>query len=631
MRDLKKIVDEYLSSPTEYALQIVGNWGHGKTYYYRNHLENLIKNKEVLNNATKKYKPIYVSLFGLKSTEDIATKIVIEFYESKFFKNYFKNDRRKKKLRITEGILKIGFRGFLAFKGLGNVDEYITDIKGIGKDVLATDELIICFDDLERRNSALDLKDLIGYINSLLDEKVKILLISNQNVLMQNDADYINLKEKIIGITIEYSVNTKSTIQEIIANKFSSFPEFQNFLGENIDLLEEVSKSADNNFRHIIYALSVLHYFFSEFRKNIFDIKHEISEKLNEQIGIISKIILAFAIEYKASHLSYKALEFYLQLFSIGLHPAQNLSIKENKQSKLGLFVEKYKIEQNQYSFYQSIFNYITAVEEFVLSDFIKDFKDKFHLDNGRILPQYELINELSLDNYFNLSDEEFLNKFEKVIGFAGAGIYKPEDYLSIMFLVQRFKDIFHVDFESQYNKLVRGLKTSIENAGDNYEVIFDHFRGGGKSSLYSEYQNKLYDLGMQEIKLYKERKQQDKIHEIVDLFMNNYKEFHYKFISERGFQYEVSEFCFLNEITGLDIIDLVKRSDNGLIKFLDNFLIKRYTNTDLLKAELLPIENFYKLLTEYHEELGKSNSCVIRHHLVEELLNNLSKLLKRP
>ncbi|MGN6196709.1 MAG: hypothetical protein ACTHOB_17345, partial [Ginsengibacter sp.] len=193
---------------------------------------------------------------------------------------------------------------------------------------------------------------------SLLDEKVKILLISNQDVLMQNDADYKSLKEKIIGVTIEYSVNTKSTIQEIITNKFSSFPEFQNFLSENIDLLEEVSKSTGNNFRHIIYALSVLHYFFSEFRKNIFDIKHEISKKLNEQIGIISKIILAFAIEYKASHLSSKDLKSYnnhLELFHIELHSNQNLSIKENKQSILGSFIEKYKIEKNQYSFYESI------------------------------------------------------------------------------------------------------------------------------------------------------------------------------------------------------------------------------------------------------------------------------------
>ena len=91
---------------------------------------------------------------------------------------------------------------------------------------------------------------------------------------------------------------------------FLHLPEFQKFLNENVDLLEEVSNSADNNFRHIIYALSVLHYFYSEFRKNIFDIKHEISEKLNEQISIISKIILALAIDYKASEISHKESPF---------------------------------------------------------------------------------------------------------------------------------------------------------------------------------------------------------------------------------------------------------------------------------------------------------------------------------
>ncbi|MGN6196708.1 MAG: hypothetical protein ACTHOB_17340 [Ginsengibacter sp.] len=213
---------------------------------------------------------------------------------------------------------------------------------------------------------------------------------------------------------------------------------------------------------------------------------------------------------------------------------------------------------------------------------------------------------------------------------FAEAGIYNPEDYLSVMFLVQRFKEIFHVDLENQYNKLVIGLKTSIENTGDNYEVVFDHFKGGGQSSMYSEYQNKLYDLGMQKIKLYKERKQQNRMHEIVDLFMNDYREFHHKFISERGFQYELSEFSFLNEISGLDIIHLVKRSDNGFIKFLDNFLIKRYTNVDLFKAELSSIDSFYTLLSEYSKELGESKGSLIRNHLVKELLKNLSNLIKK-
>ncbi len=60
-------------------------------------METLICNKEVYSDNSKKYKPIYISLFGLKSIEDIATKIVLEFYQSKLFKDYFKAGVRKKR------------------------------------------------------------------------------------------------------------------------------------------------------------------------------------------------------------------------------------------------------------------------------------------------------------------------------------------------------------------------------------------------------------------------------------------------------------------------------------------------------------------------------------------------------
>lgn len=633
MRDLKKIIDEYLNSPTEYAVQIVGNWGHGKTYYYKKHIECLIKNKEIYKDSTKKYKPIYISLFGLKSTEDIATKVVIEFYESKFFKSYSESNAGIKKLRITEGILKIGFRGFLAFKRFGDVDDYLTDVKNIGKNVLATDELVLCFDDLERRDTALDVKDLTGYINSLLDEKVKVILISNEDILIKDEEDYKNLKEKIIGITVDYSVNLKLTIEEIIETKFSSFPEFKKYLKKNIDLLIEISESADNNFRHIIYALNVLHYFFTLFRKDIIDIQHEIAEKLNEQFRNISRLVLALSIEYKASHLSYKdedKYNNYFDLYSINSFSGQDLSLKEDKESTLSLFLEKYKIDRNKYLFYGTIFKYVTFKDEFILDEFISDFKDKFHLNKGQILPQYQLVEELRPDYYFNLSDKECLEKFDRIFEFVDLGIYKIDDYLSLMFLVQRFKDIFGIDLEKAYHRLVGGLKKAIQNTGSNYEVEFDHFKGGGKSSNYSEHQGKLYDIGLAEIKLYLERKYQKHLHEIIALLMKDYKEFQDKLRGEKHFEYEISEFSFLKYISDQDFMDYVKTNDNGLIKFLINFFKRRYSNADRFVDEASFINSFFKLLNEYSKELVKKKDKKIRRHLVNELLIALSEIRKK-
>ena len=52
MRNLSKTVSEYLSGETDYALQIVGAWGYGKTYFYRNNLEELISNTPTCADAS---------------------------------------------------------------------------------------------------------------------------------------------------------------------------------------------------------------------------------------------------------------------------------------------------------------------------------------------------------------------------------------------------------------------------------------------------------------------------------------------------------------------------------------------------------------------------------------------------
>src|ERR1039457_1779605 len=195
MRNLSTSVKEYLSKSTEFAIQITGDWGHGKTYFYRKTLQKLICDFPTFNNANKKYKPIYISLFGLKSIEDIATKIVFDFYQSSYFKDYF---YKKKKLKVTQSVLKMGLKGFLKFSRLGNLNDYAIDIKKIGENALDINEIVICFDDLERKDSSLNIEDLTGYINSLVDEGIKVLIISNEDLLLKKGKQYKNLKEKII-------------------------------------------------------------------------------------------------------------------------------------------------------------------------------------------------------------------------------------------------------------------------------------------------------------------------------------------------------------------------------------------------------------------------------------------------
>ena len=629
MRNLKTITEDYLSKPTDFAIQIVGSWGYGKTYFYRNTLEKSIYDKPTHNNATKKYKPIYISLFGLKSVEDIATKIVLDFYQSKYFQGYFKKTLTKKRLKITQSVLKIGLRGFLNFKRLGNVNDYLTDIKTIGENVLDTNELVICFDDLERKDSSLKIEDLTGYINSLVDEGIKVLIISNEDLLLKEGDIYKNLKEKIIGITVEFIPNTKETLENIIKLRYSTFPVFLKYLSDCIEDLVKLSKATNNNFRHIIYALDSLHNCYSKIKKDIIDAKHEICEKLEQEIPNISTLTLALAVEYKSTALKYSDLKDYRDDY-VFLHelftdkPIVDTDKKEEEKSKLEILLTKYDIKKENYHLYESIYNYVTGYDEFAIEIFVAEFKKKFNLEKGKVLPQYEILHSLSYQNCFNLSDEEYNEKTLAVIEYAKSGLYAAVDYLSIMHYAERLDNILNLNLDEVKDGLIAGLHKSIESTPSAADLSFSQFEMSGKMSEISDVNEQLYKAGMKEIKLFEERKTKEKIESIANLLTTSPTEFQNQYRTDNNFQYHLSYYPFLNYIPPEKLLENIKKADSQTLHFLRNFFKDRYENTEKFKQEFENFKKFTDLLTAYQGELAGKEGNKIRNYIVSEFADSL-------
>jgi len=102
MRDIQHLIDNYLAKQTQYAVNIVGQWGKGKTYFYKNILEPRICKTPTLVDNRIYYKPVYVSLFGLKSVDEIQVKIFNELlYRHVTPKKYRFQNRFRKNLKIT--------------------------------------------------------------------------------------------------------------------------------------------------------------------------------------------------------------------------------------------------------------------------------------------------------------------------------------------------------------------------------------------------------------------------------------------------------------------------------------------------------------------------------------------------
>ena len=76
MNELIDAICDYVRKPyTDYAIMLNGKWGSGKTYFWNNNLRDKI---EKISNGEKKYKTIYISLYGVNSLEEISKKLFIE-------------------------------------------------------------------------------------------------------------------------------------------------------------------------------------------------------------------------------------------------------------------------------------------------------------------------------------------------------------------------------------------------------------------------------------------------------------------------------------------------------------------------------------------------------------------------
>lgn len=161
MDDLLNALKNYISEKdTEYAFLITGKWGSGKTFFWKN---NVIKMLE--NHKYNKLKPIYISLFGIDSIDDVIKQIAFQVYFSK----------NLKKQKILYAIVNY-FPQYLTIDKLKPVLHYIIDFT----------KLFLCFDDLERTD--ISKKSILGFINLLVEHyKVKTLIICNEEDIIENE------------------------------------------------------------------------------------------------------------------------------------------------------------------------------------------------------------------------------------------------------------------------------------------------------------------------------------------------------------------------------------------------------------------------------------------------------------
>ena len=449
MQKIINVVEDYLTRETNNALLITGEWGVGKTYFFDNTLSEKIEETSIKENENIKYKPIRVSLSGVTSIDDIERRIVAELYP-----------KLNKGLSKGKGAIKL-------LLSIPKIKEYIPEFPN--SDVIGseTDNLVICFDDLERRSKTFPIDSLIGYINNLTENNnLKTIIIANTNKI--EDESFDEIKEKLIGREIEYKINIEEVFDTLIQSEFQSFSEYTKFLQKEKSFICSFFQDY-KNIRTLKFILTRYHNIHSQIEiiaRNIQYIESNKEALLKDTL----LFTIAIAIQHKKGKVTRNSKEEIDNKFRItrkdlekyfNKQPSSNQEVKEEEETILETIKSKYYNENNfSYFFYESIFDYIVGLNILDKDLLEKDIKKRYKISEDNTIPEcYKIYNQINFDEVFSMTNASYKQLLTNMLSYVDNGEYRLEHYNRIYNLVLSFNNPLKIKENKLKNRIIKGIK----------------------------------------------------------------------------------------------------------------------------------------------------------------------------
>lgn len=227
------------------AIMLTSSWGSGKSYYVENELIKDIGQEHCVK----------VSLYGLKSLDDISKAIYIEMRSPQWTHG---SEFGRKAALLGRTVL----RGIFSYFKL-NLTPQENELQEIYKSVNLEDKLII-FEDVER--SGIPIVDILGYVNNLCEQdQAKVLLVVNEEEINKREKEtgtYYRIKEKTVSDTIIFACPIIAPINNIlkmfIVDEGKVSKAFAGISAEEVcSIMEDDArghKENGHNFRSLIFA-----------------------------------------------------------------------------------------------------------------------------------------------------------------------------------------------------------------------------------------------------------------------------------------------------------------------------------------------------------------------------------------
>lgn len=476
--DIVSIVIKYIDENLyNYAVMIDGDWGCGKTYFVKEYLIDKIEQNE----TEKKKKDedynikriVYISLYGVKSVDEVSKQVFMESYLAKAGKA---KGILRKGTEVVGTLLPVAFDVMKSFIG---IEADADKVSGAVNTFLSIKNSIFIFDDLERCDCPVN--EILGYINGFVEhEELKVILVANQkevgkgsylknlelkylvaanqnidfepksenqnildmymqrneqqktpkeepvgigiienriNRLFGQDIMYERVKEKLVGITIYYQPDLQKVFMKLIKND-NLDDTLQGYLNEKIDFFEEYMIGEEHlNLRTFQFFLSKI----NDLYKAISKIESEGQEAF---FKYIMQYCFKVCIAYKNGSLEY--------------------SWERNEEYSFKSIGER-DIFGNRLAF-----------------RFVDDFIIKSVLDNKRINSMLRIFEDeyfkksdafRELDSqWYILEDNEIQQKIQQVFEDLGNNIYDVKEYPRI---ISRFIKLEQVGFSKENTDIV--------------------------------------------------------------------------------------------------------------------------------------------------------------------------------
>lgn len=361
--DIEERLEKILKREVGTCIVLDGEWGVGKTTFWKNFSDTKFNEKSV-----------YVSLFGKESIQEIKQEIGMQIYKrNKYISEFSKKARYLKFDKIIDevtpklGSAVIGCISFFEKK----------DFK----------DTIVCFDDFERISDKINFKDVLGLISEYKEQQnCHIVMILNRSKMTtitksnQNEQDE-NFKDQEVENDIKEN-DKKTELEKILSEYKDKIMDYEFYYNptpeesfnivsvELTEIYREVArqyfkKHEINNIRVIRRAINALNDYYQFIEKMLQNdglIKEEV---INHIIGV--SVVNAIGLSSKLDGFLFR---------------------KDKSQTELGdMFVLLighefgYEMSQNSRRLIKNIFSYVkrSIVDYEDLEQIIKDIVKKYN------------------------------------------------------------------------------------------------------------------------------------------------------------------------------------------------------------------------------------------------------------